>query len=210
MKIKESELKTMIKESISKILLEAFKSNKLRDFFKNHGGVDTYYRQFSLGDISDEQINYYQEMPTHNDAIKLIWDLKRPDSRGIRSDADMKSLFQCYTAKDGTSVVVGIDRKTIKTGSTWGGAEEKKVADRLMSNGWNFKTRDNRYVDDSDTYYYNSPAKDFGLYNSDNYKGKLSDLEKQKGHPDYDEYRREAVKNLKRYMQRWYPNFPKK
>lgn len=207
MKIKKTELRTIIRESISKVLSESFKSNKLRDFFKNHGGVDTYYRQFSLGDISDEQINYYQEMPSHNEALKLIWDLKRPDSNRRRSDADMKSLFQCYTAKDGTAVVVGIDRNTIETGVTWGGEEEKKVADRLMSNGWNFKTRDNRYVDDSDTYYYNSPAKDFGLHKSDDYKNKLSDLEniKKSNHPDYETYRREAVKSLRDYMKRHYP-----
>ena len=57
-----------------------------------------------------------------------------------------------------------------------------------MSNGWSHKTRNNRYLDDSDVYYTNrtSPVNDFGYHTSDDYKNKLSDLERQKER--YEEY----------------------
>ena len=39
MNLNESQLRNIVKETIKNILSEAFQSNKLRDYFKNHGGV---------------------------------------------------------------------------------------------------------------------------------------------------------------------------
>ena len=144
---------------------EAFKSNQLRQWFKEHGGVKNRYNdekhsnlidkrvmQDGLGDVSDDAILYTEEFNDYNEALNKKWQLKRsnPNTRQ-KSDWDMKAYFTVYQANDGICLLVGLDRSKIKTGSTWGGELTKKTADRVMNNGWNFKTRSNRYVDDSDT-----------------------------------------------------------
>lgn len=214
-RITEQELLDAITEQVNKYLIqEAFKSNKLRDFFQQHGGVSNKFRQFSLGDISDEQIGYIQEFDNANDAYNKMTALKKSDPyTRQRSDADMRYLFHIFTANDGTSILVGVDRNKIQTGVTWGGEVEKKVADRLWRNGWNFKTRDNRYVDDRDTYYYQSPAKDFGLHKSDDYKNRKQGIKQQKdmmGKEQHKQWRQDRLKHLRDYLQRYYPEQWKK
>ena len=66
----------------------------------------------------------------------------------------------------------------------------KKTGDRRWSNGWNWKDRNNHYMDDSDIYYYGgdkvrgghnpSVAGDFGINTNYDYKGRIRDLDKQK------------------------------
>ena len=212
-KLTESQFKKLISESINEaIITEAFQSNSLRQFFQQHGGVDTKYRQFSLGDISDEQIGYIKEFSSTNDAIREMRKLIAPN-QWKRSDFDMKYLFHIFTANDGTALLVGVDRNTIQTKPHWGGEYQKKVADRLWSNGWNFKTRDNRYVDDSNTYYYQSPTKDFGVKNSNDFKNKMSDNKKNLERTPKDEREKTKMHNLQRmrdYLMKYYPDTFKK
>lgn len=207
-RLTESQFRKLIQESVNKILTEAFKSNTLRSFFQQHGGVNTNQRQFSLGDISEEQIGYVEEFNSPNEAFKKKQELTKPNHFKGRSDHDMNYLFHIFTANDGTAILVGVDRNTIQTGSHWSGEQEKKVADRLWRNGWNNKTRDNRYVDDSDTYYYQSPAKDFGVYTNNNFQGKMSTnkkaLEAQPKELQM-QFKNDKLKHMRDYLQRNYP-----
>ena len=66
----------------------------------------------------------------------------------------------------------------------------KKTGDRRWANGWNWKDRNNHYMDDSDIYYYGgdkvrggqnpSVAGYFGINTNYDYKGRIQDLAKQK------------------------------
>ena len=208
-RLTEQQLHNIIKETTNRILTESFKSNTLRRVFRQHGGPKRNYRQFSLGDITDEQIGWLREYDSTNDALKDLHQLKKPSQRGQRSHEDMKYHFQVYTANDGSAIVVGVDRSSIETGIHWGGEYQKKVADRLWNNAWNFKTRDNRYVDDSDTYYYQSPAQDFGLHTSNDFQARANDNERQLQQTpkeDRPRFNKEKVKRLKDYLRRNYPS----
>ena len=210
--ITEYKLNNIIKESIDNLIMESFESSKIRDFFREHGGVNRKYRNFSAGDITDEQINFWKVFPSYNDAIMAMHKYKQPDQRGQRSDLDMESHLSVLAAKDGSAAVVGVTRDSVELGQTWGGEYHKKVADRLNRNGWNFKTRDNRYVDDSDTYYYggddnNSPANDFGIYNNRDYNGMMNMIDKYKGQmsdENFKDWRKNAHQHMKDYMKRHY------
>lgn len=188
MNLNESQLRNIVKETLASMLTEAFKSNKLKDFFKQHGGVKREYTtgeigdaidkrvtQDGLGDVNDDAIVYFKAYDDVKEAENNAWELNHGKS-------SMNTHYAVYKANDHTAVVVGLDKSKVEIGHTWGGNMTKKTADRVMRNGWNFKTRSNRYVDDSDTYYTNSssPVNDFGYHNSNDYKNKLSDLEKQK------------------------------
>lgn len=167
----KEQLVNRLVENIRKSLItEAFKSNILRKFIQQHGGVDNDYRQFSLGDISDEQIGWAREFDSPNEAMRALTQIKKPNEYGRRSELDMKYFFLPFVAKDNTTLVIGVDRNKIQTLHSWEGEHEKKVSDRLARNGWNFKVRSNKYVDDSDTYYYQSPAKDFGIWDSNGFQ----------------------------------------
>ena len=125
----------------------------------------------------------------------------------------MKYVFEMFTANDGTTLLVGIKRDSVKTGVTWSGEHLKKVSDRLKNNGWNHKTRDSKYVDDSDRYYYQSPANDFGVHNSEDFKSKLNQNNKDLN--SYPEGEREAykqgrIKNMREYLKKHYPDVLKK
>lgn len=196
-------------ESINRLIIESFESSKIRDFFKQHGGLNRKFRNFSAGDITDEQINFWKEYPSYNEAIYAIHNLKRPDARGRRNDLDMASHLNILAANDGTTAIAGVIRGSVDLGSTWGGEYQKKVADRLNNNGWNFKTRDNRYVDDSDTYYYGgkdrSPAEDFGLHTNRDYNARKGYVEKHKSQMkpgEFRSWRDNEHKHLQDYMRR--------
>lgn len=204
-----------VQESRTRWLNESFNSNELRGWFKLHGGVKNRYDepeynnlkdkrvfQDGLGDVKDEDIVYLEEFPNYNDAYYKKRSLTKSDSyTRQRSDWDMKAHFAIYKANDGSCLLVGLDRNTVPTGITDGGSKvTKKVADRVNSNGWNFKTRSNRYVDDSDTYYYGKKGNYFGLYKNDNYKGLKSDNERIKNDMSDDEwkaYQDKRVKNIR-------------
>ena len=201
---------------------EAFKSNQLRQWFKEHGGVKNRYNdeqysdlidkrvmQDGLGDVSDDMILYTEEFNNYNEALHKKQQLKRsnPYTRQ-RSDWDMKAYFTVYQANDGTYLLVGLDRSKIKTSPTWGGELTKKTADRVMNNGWNFKTRNNRYVDDSDTYYYGKKAQDFGLRNNQDFKGKQShnkQIRSQMSDAEWKEYMNNRISQMQDYLNRNYP-----
>jgi hypothetical protein len=116
----------------------------------------------------------------------------------------MKYLFHTFVAKDGSALLVGVKRDTVNTRQYWSGEYDKKISDRLWRNGWNYKTRDNRYVDDSDTYYYQSPAKDFGIYNNDDFKNVSSQRKK-----DNDQlgrkHKEEMLQRMRDYLLNHYP-----
>lgn len=176
-------------------LAEAYKSSKIRDIMNRNGGAKNRYdqpedpkladdrvTQDGMGDITDDDIVYVQEYDNVKDAQSQAWELNHPrDNRGDRGRSQ-NTYYTVYKTKNGKGVVVGIDKKKVETGSTWGGELTKKLADRVMKNGWNFKTRSNRYVDDSDTYYTNptSPAKDFGYRTNHDFKNMQKDLENSK------------------------------
>lgn len=214
MVLDEGKLIRLISEQvIERLITESFKSNMLRDFFAKHGGVDKRYRQFSLGDIDDDQIGWSREYDNPTDALRDMRMVKQPLRTGKRRPEDMRYLFQIYVAKDGHTMLVGIERDTIETGLHWGGEYAKKVTDRMWNNGWNHKTRNNRYVDDSDTYYYQSHAKDFGLHTSDDFKPRANDNARQMqgmSKEERDEFNKHKVKRLKAYMSRTYPSEWKK
>jgi len=206
-----------LRESISRLIIESFESSKIRNFFKQHGGLNRKFRNFSAGDITDEQINFWKEYPSYNEAIYAMHNLKRPDARGRRNDLDMASHLNILAANDGTTAIAGVIRGSVDLGSTWGGEYQKKVADRLNNNGWNFKTRDNRYVDDSDTYYYGgdknmphvNPANDFGMWTNRDYKNKKSMVDKYKGemsNDSFNKWRDSEHKHLQDYMRRNHPD----
>lgn len=136
---KEAELKQYIAEAVEHVLIkEAFKSNMLRNFFKQHGVVDKNRRQFSLGDLDDTQIGFAKEYPSHNDAANALFNMKRPTPDRKRSKYDMKYVFEIFHANDGTALLVGINRNAVKTGIHWGGEHLKKVTDRLWNNNRDF------------------------------------------------------------------------
>ena len=200
-------------------ITEAFKSNELRQWFKLHGGVKRLYTepeysnlkdkrvfQDGLGDITDDDIVYLEEFNDFNEAMKKRYELiaSNPYTRQ-RSDWDMKAHFTIYKANDGTCLLVGIDRQKVEIGTTWGGEKTKKTANRMMRNGWNMKTRSNRYVDDSDTYYYSDKGNYFGLKTNRNYKGLQSDNERRKEHmsdEEWKEYQKERVKDIRDYSKK--------
>ena len=173
-----------INESTNRIICEAIPSKRLQRYFQNHGGVNSSAFQDGLGDITDNQINYVQEYPSIKDAKSAMWHMKQnPQNSGL--------FFVSYTAKDGSGIVVGLDRNKVATTYTWGGEMTKKTGDRLWSNDWNWKDRNNHYMDDSDIYYYGgdkvrsgqrrpSVAGDFGINTNYDYKGRIRDLAKQK------------------------------
>lgn len=86
--------------------------------------------------------------------------------------------------------------------------QQKKYADRVMNNGWNFKTRSNRYVDDSDTYYYGKKAQDFGLRSNQDFKRKQSDnksIQSQMSDAEWKEYMNNRISHMQDYLNRHYP-----
>ena len=185
----ENRLRNIILESVREVLNEAFKSNRLRDWAKRHGGIKKTFadegypnsnvRQDLLGEISDNDITYFEEFPSIRDAEERKYELNTIQTPyGRRSHYDMKSFYTIYWANDGACVVVGIDRDNFDTGIEYGGGEvSKKAVDRTMRDVQSpfpyWKT--NRYTDDRDTYYYSQKGQDFGLRTNDNYKGKMKD-----------------------------------
>jgi hypothetical protein len=188
---------------------ESFKSNELRDFILQHGGVNRKWYQGALGDISDKQIGYFEAFDSYWDAYETKHKLTASNKyTHARSPYDMQYLFKIFVANDGAAALVGIDRDKIETGVTWGGETTKKLADRYWNNGYNFNARDYSYSDDRDKYYYHSPAKDFGLSTSRDYKGRLSDINmaRERMSPeDYKNWRKERAERVPEYMSRNHP-----
>lgn len=167
----------VVNESANRLICEAIPSKNLQGYFKNHGGVDSTVFQDGLGDITDGQINYAQEYPSIKDANSAMYHLRQnPSNRGL--------FFVSYAAKDGSGIVVGLDRNKVLTTNTFGGEMTKKTGDRRWNNGWNWKGRNNSYMDDSDTYYYGggkeSAPGDFGIHTNADYQHKMQDLAQQK------------------------------
>lgn len=195
--MKNSIIRKALRESISNLLLnEAFKSNRLRNFFKAHGGVKKDYPNHSLGDINDAQILYFREFDSQIDAISERRRLLRSNN-GIRSNYDMSCLFEIYVANDGCTLLVGIDRKTINTIPTWASEKEEKVGKRY----WRQQSFDK--YDDTPKYYYSEKGvgPDFGLRTNVNYAGMLSDL-KNKRERFNDFYGENADEEWRKYREK--------
>lgn len=228
--IKESQLQNIIKECIDNVLTESilnesFKSSRLKDWFKNHGGVMNRYEgsdydflidkrvsQDGLADVTDDDILSMEEFNDYNKACEYCWSLNHPKSKynNSRLPFDDKVLYTIYRAKDGSSVVVGLDKSRVPTRTTWGGEVTKKTGDRIMSNGWNFKTRNNRYYDDKDTYNYHGKSKYFGVNDNEGYKGKMSDNQNIKSRMSDEEWkawqdkRKEDIKGVRNDKRGYY------
>lgn len=206
-------IKKSLNESISNFLLtESFNSNKMHKFFSEHGGVNKEYKQGYLSDLTDYDILYYSEFPNYNKAVgeknRLIH--KTKTNHYTRSQYDMACLFKIYVANDGCACLVGIDRNSVKTGTTWAGETDKKSADRF----WRQQTW-NPY-DDTNKYHYSERGygQDFGMHTNDDYKNKLSHLKKTKNNfdkwnkhygdknkgYDYDEWRGKELERAQEYI----------
>ncbi len=200
------------------IINESFKSNELRGWFKLHGGVKKNYskegypnmnvRQDALGDITDKDITYLEEFASQDEAYNRMRSLTRSNN-GIRSQYDMRSYFTIYRANDGMCLLVGIDRNNIDTGVTWGGEVSKKGADRYWRDehspfpSW----KNNRYTDDSGTYYYSRKGQDFGLRTNTNFKGKMSDnnnIRNRMSDKEWKDYQNMRIKDMDDYLRRHY------
>lgn len=192
---------------------EAFKSNQLRQWFKEHGGVKKKYDDYDdtvpqdgLSDINDNDIIYTEEFSDFNSASNKMFNLKR-SSYGRRSDWDMKCFFTIYKANDGACLLVGLDRKTVPTGITWGGEVTKKYANRKWRDDKEPHNK-NHYVDDRGTYYYGKKAQDFGLRRNQDFKGKQSDnkrIKSQMSDAEWKEYMDNRISHMQDYLNRHYP-----
>lgn len=224
-RLTESALHKIIKESINMVMNEAFRSNTLRDWFKEHGGVkrvhsddeynfdklmDKRIRQDALGDISDDDIVYSRECNSIKDAYDLCWDLNHPKDEYSRKRMpfNQKAYYTIYQAMDGKCLVVGMDTSKVDTGTLWGGGTaSKKLSDRIRNNDWNFKTRSTRYADDSDTYYYTGRDRDFGMKTNSDYQSKLgwnNDMRKKMSDDEWKEYQKNRVSDMRDYVDRHY------
>ena len=209
-KLTESELHNIVKESVSKLLKEYYQSNRLKQWAKSHGGVIKNYdpekpetrfnMQDSLGDVTDDQILYMKEFPSYQEADDAEWNLKHSGQYGKRSDWDMKAYFTIYTANDGTALLVGLDRSTFKTGETWGGTRSKKKADRI----WRGKTSDEL----KNTYQYHPRAEYLGVRTSKDFEDLKKDNNqlKQKMSPEeWDEYMKGVNQDHRDSINRRFP-----
>lgn len=193
----------VVRETVSRLkrsLNEAFSSNRLRDWFSQHGGVmkklpfdvgnrDDRVEQSSLSDISDDDIVYFREFDSSenkdlfdrwnensNNALNERWKMIHTQKqRGSRSEWDMKALFKVYSANDGAVILVGIDRNNFEIGSHWGGEDIKRISDRKWRNSFSHRKNSTRYDDDSDTYYYGKRLNDFGIRTNHDLNGKQKD-----------------------------------
>ena len=178
MRLSEARLKQIINESVEKVLNESFKSNSLRSWFKQHGGVNKQYSTDGLGDVTDDQIAYTQEYQNWREAYNFVWN-------GRKSPNYMRYFIKMYVANDGAALVVFYDRNKVETGSNWGGENFKKLSKRK----WRDDQDPNAKNQKNDVYYYggqphrmygNVPANDFGLWTDANYKGSIEDLKRAK------------------------------
>ena len=208
---------SIIHSVIREYLNEAFKSNRLRNWFKQHGGVKKYHDHYNdtvtqdaLGDVSDEDILFMKEYDNYIDAI----DKKREMTKycnGLRSEWDKKAYFTVYQSRDGYFLLVGLDRNAVPTGTTWGGETSKKLADRKWRDDREPHNK-NHYVDDRDTYYFSRKARDFGLYRNrpkyGDYEGKMKDnknIRRKMTDDQWKEYQDYRLKDMRDYLNKYYP-----
>lgn len=168
--ISNDRLSKILRESIDRLLTESIPSERLSNFFSQHGGVNRQYPQDGLGDVTDDQIVSMYTYDTIHDAENSAWKMRR--------NPKYREFFPCvYTANDGTSVVTLFDRNKVKTGHNWGGEHFKKFSDRI----WRDDHDPNAKNQKNDVYYYGGgehvPTNDFGLRTNTNYRGRLEDIE---------------------------------
>lgn len=198
-------LNQIVSESINKVLNEnirpineAFKSNYLRNWFKQHGGVRKDTMQDGLGDLNDDEISFTQEVDNERDAYNIAWKLRNEkDQYGRRTPAEIKNYYTIYKANDGACLIVGIDRTKVKTSSTWGGERTKKSAERF------WRGDPTRF----DNYHYSRKGQDFGLYTNKDFKNKMKDNEHLKSKmtdDQWNDYQDMRVKHMHDYLDRNY------
>ena len=210
-KLTEGDLRDIVKESVTRLLKEYYQSSRLKQWAKSHGGVIKKYepdnkhtrfvQQDSLGDITDDQILYFQEFPSYQEASDEKFRLKNNGQYGKRSDWDMKAFFIIFTANDGTALLVGVDRNTFETTPTWGGERSKKLGDRV----WRGKTSDQL----KDTYFYHKKADSVGVSNNRDFKNlrdRNNELRQKMSPEEWDEYMKGVNKDRQDYIDR---NFPR-
>lgn len=162
--ISEEHIRKAVNESIKNFINEAFKSNQLRAWFKQHGGVKKMYdgskvrvSQDGLGDVFDADIAYAQECQNENMAINMLRNLKRQAGN---------IYYTIYQANDGVCLVVGFDRRKLRTGFSWGGEHFEKKNNRI----WRDERGENPANND---YRYGKAGQNRGIYSNRQYQKML-------------------------------------
>ena len=188
-KLNESDLHRIIKQVIN----EAFKSNQLRDWFNNHGGVDKTHGGCDLSDINDDDIIYMQEFSNELEASNICWKLNHPKSKWSDGNDPFSQdgLYYLYKAKDGCYAVVGIRRNgSVKLSTDRSEKVRKRSDDRYYG-----RKQDN-------LYHYGPHGQNFGLNTNDDYRGKLKDkedLRKLMSPDEFEKYQRKRASYMKKY-----------
>lgn len=206
-------------------LNEAFNSNQLKQWFKKHGGVKKTFAeegfpenrvpQDGLGDVSDDMILYLQEFENLSDASSALRNLKHSDNRHKRSDWDMAAHFVIYRANDGCCLLVGLDRKQIKTRPTWGGDRLEKSGDRYWRNEHNPYYVDSygNWQSDKQVYHYGKKAQSHGVYHNEitnGFQGLKNNNQRLKGKmspEEFNEYIQGNIRRHKDYVRNHFPPY---
>jgi len=214
-------VRNVLNEEIKRQLNEGFRSNKMRQFFRQHGGVKRVYTheefggkpgdvryalQDALGDIYDDDIVYTQEFDNEKSALNRAWELNHPVGRnGSRQPFNSETYYTVYKANDGTCLLVGLNEKTVPTYPTWGGHYSKKKANRYWNNGEKM-----RYKDDSDTYYYGKKAKSFGVRTNKDFKYRKefnNGLRSKMSPEGFQDYINKGVQSKREYIRNNFPPY---
>lgn len=196
--MKKALFESIIHSVIREYLNEAFKSNRLRNWFKQHGGVKKHHeysndnvRQDALGDVNDEDIVFMQEYDNFHDMAS-----KRKELSKDNNDV----YFTVYQSNDGFFLLVGLDKNNVPTSEIWGGEKSKKLADRMMRDDKEPRIM-NHYVDDKDTYYYSKRGQEFGIRKNQDFKRKLKDNERTRRMmtpKQWRNYQNDSLNNIRR------------
>ena len=202
------------KGGVSPGVNEAYKSDRVRSFMGANGGFDKNYSRWSyIGDVEDDDINYWEEFDDVKDAIGRKHDLRKPNPyTRERSDNDKRSTFRVYKSNNGRTALVGLDRNRVHTQPTIGPGElPDKMADRYWRN--EKYPGNGSYVDDSDTYYYHSPARDFGATTNRMYKSLMGQNAARRSamtDDDWKHYQQKRLDRMDDYIGRNYPDKQRK
>ena len=216
--LSESRLRAVIAEAVRDVLQEAFRSDRLRQWFRMHGGVakmcgdegfpESRKLQDGLGDVDDGQIVYMEEFASANDAIWARHRLLAKNGRR-RSDWDMAAFFVIYQANDGKCLLVGLDRKKVQTYHTWGGERTKKKAARVLRDEHHpeYKGEDGYFDPKKQMYHYSKMLGDVGVKDNEEFGKMKSDNAKKRSRmspEDFGEYLQGEIGRKDAYFRRHY------
>lgn len=216
--LSESRLRAVIAEAVRDVLQEAFRSDRLRQWFRMHGGVvkthaasgypDSLMLQDGLGDVTDGQIVYMEEFGSEREAIAAKRSLTASSGRR-RSDWDMRAFFVTYKANDGKCLLVGLDRKKVATYPTWGGERLNKKAQRIWRDEHHpeYTGKGRRFDPDKQVYHYSKMLGDVGVKDNEEFGKIKSDNAKKRSRmspEDFGEYLQGEIGRKDAYFRRHY------